>query len=177
MAHSTSRHTQAKKNLTKVEFKLFSGSFPKEMSKISRRSLNSRVLNTEKLVRKYRISRGKATAKRAKIVEFRMKNLAQAHERYAKKLDRLDHKGAKPVIKARKTMTAQQKMRLELNDSPRNNFLYKEKQKIYSKGLKEKRKRETQGAVNSKRVAGYISARTRKGQVARDRITSAKDEH
>ncbi|MDG0816881.1 hypothetical protein [Bdellovibrio svalbardensis] len=176
MAHSMGKHVQAKKKLTKVEFKLFSGSFPKEMSKISRRSLNSAKIKTEKLLQKYRLSRGKSSETKNKILEFRMKSLAKAHERYAKRLDRIDHLNAKPVVKQKKSMTAQPKMKLELKDSPRNSFLNGEKKKMYSKQLKEKRKKEIQGAVNSKRVAGYISARTRKGQVARDRVTSSKGE-
>lgn len=180
MAHSTGKHIQAKKNLTKVEFKLFSGSFPKELSKISRRSLNSAVLRTEKLVRKYRMARGHSDEKKAKLLEFRLNNLAKAHARYAKRLDRLDRGsgkvGLKVEAKHKKALTAQRKMRVDLNDSPRNGFLMREKKKIYADQIKEQRNRTAQGTVNSKRVAGFMSARTRKGQVARDRITSAKDE-
>lgn len=185
MAYSTSKHIlakrQAKKNLTKVEYKLFQESLEEGASKISRRSLNSALLKTEMLVRKYRRfhkSQTPASLRKAKTLEIRLKILAQAQKRFSKKLEYLDHKDSKAFVRNKgSALTAQPKMHVELKDSPRNKFLYQEKKKIYADHTKEQRRKDMQNAVNSKRVAGFVSARSRKGQVARDRITSAKEEN
>ncbi|QDK36694.1 hypothetical protein [Bdellovibrio sp. NC01] len=170
-----SAHTQAKKNLTKAEFKLFSGSFPTEIKASTRRHLNSAIFQLEKLLRKYRTARSTAGERDMRLVEFRLKSLAQAQQRYQKKLDRMDQDTKKLLYPRKKSLTVQPKMKVELKDSPRDHFLYQDKQKIYDNSNKALREKHAFENANMKRVAGYSKARSRKAQVARDRVTSAKE--
>ncbi len=173
---ASAQHAHAKKNLTKDEFLLFSQSFPKEAHKLSRRRLNLAVLKAERLMRKYGSSKNRQDPKRAKIIEFRMKTLAQVRKRFSKTLDRIDHVRKARIKKAKKSLTAQRKMKVELKDDARNGFIYREQKKMYANDTKLPRQHASAGRNMSKRIAGYMKARTRKGQVARDRITSAKEE-
>lgn len=170
-----SAHTQAKKNLTKAEFKLFSGSFPAETKASTRRHLNSAIFQLEKLLRKYRTARSSVNEKDMRLVEFRLKSLAQAKQRYQKKLDRMDQANEQLLHPKKKSLTAQPKMKVELKDSPRNHFLNQDKGKIYDDQNRALREKHVFENANMKRIAGYSKARSRKAQVARDRITSAKE--
>lgn len=170
------QNAQVRKNLTKAEFKLFNQSSPKELKNISRRSLNSAMMQTEKLLRKYRTSKSPKNEEKARLVEFRLKSLTKVRARLSKKMQSMDKVKAKPAVKAKHSLTAQRKMRVDLKDSPRNNFIYKDQKKMYSKHTKEETPDLAAGRRMSKRIAGFEKARTRKGQVARDRVTSAKEQ-
>ncbi|HEX7675354.1 MAG TPA: hypothetical protein VF412_14360 [Bdellovibrio sp.] len=170
------QNAQVRKNLTKAEFKLFNQSSPKELKNISRRSLNSAMLQTEKLLRKYRTSKNAKSEEKARLLEFRLKSLTKVRARFAKKMQSMDKVKAKPAIKAKRSLTPQPKMKVELKDTPRNNFIYKDQKKQYSKHAKEETLDLAAGRRMSKRIAGFEKARSRKGQVARDRVTSAKEQ-
>jgi hypothetical protein len=78
----------------------------------------------------------------------------------------------KKVLK--KSMTRQPKMKVELHDGSALQFHNTEQARIYDDALKSIRPQNVAGRAMSKRIAGYIKARTRKGQVARDRISGSK---
>ncbi|HWU42757.1 MAG TPA: hypothetical protein VN132_04935, partial [Bdellovibrio sp.] len=113
---------------------------------------------------------------RAARVAFRLKSLSQARRRFITKLDQMDQPRARPLKKRKHSLTAQPKMKVNLQGSAREKFHNSEQQKIYTKHSKERQLTSSPGRAMSKRIAGYMKARTRKGQVARDRVTSAKAE-
>lgn len=171
---NNNRHTQARRNLTQDEFKLFARSFPSELSKLSRRRLNQAILKAERILKKYLSAKKRATKDRAQLLDIRLKNLSEARERFSKKLERLNDFKASPQEKTKKSLTEQPKRRVDLHSSAQDEFKNNDKRKNYSKQSLDARHNASPGRAMSKRIAGYMKARTRKGQVAQDRLTSAK---
>lgn len=66
------------------------------------------------------------------------------------------------------------KMKVEIHDGSVLEFDNTEQARIYDNALKSIRPQNVAGRAMSKRIAGYMKARTRKGQVARDRISGSK---
>lgn len=75
---------------------------------------------------------------------------------------------------SKKSLTAQPKMKVKLQDTCQEEFARSTKGKVYDESLTIERKKTNAGRSMSKRIAGFMSARTRKDQVARDRITGSK---
>jgi hypothetical protein len=157
-------HAHTRTKFTKSEFTLFSNSLPKEIRELSEKRLHTALVKTEKLIQKYRVALMHANQDRMRLINFRLKNLEKALDRYARKLD--SHGRTMKTIKKSRSMTAQPKMHLNRKDSPRDGFILRDKNKMYAKHLKEQRVKKNASQAISKRVMAHSSSRTRKHQAA-----------
>ncbi|MGE5086739.1 MAG: hypothetical protein ACM3MG_10595 [Bacillota bacterium] len=164
-------HANARKNLTKSEFKLFEQSFPKELKKISPLRAKKAHRKTAELVKKYRASTKMAQDPvRQRLLSFRLKSLEKTLTRYSESInkERSDAHKAKSK-RPQKSLTAQPKMHVERKDSPREKFLRQGKLQEYQKHTQGIREENTPGKLADKRILGYSESNSRKGQIARDR--------
>ncbi len=167
----THRET-AEKNMTKSEFKLFTQSFPRALKRLSEEKAVKALSQTEQLVAKYRRSLARASEDQIRLINYRLRTLENTLERYSKKLN----VGAKmKVRKEKRSMTAQPKMLVSLKDGPRENFLFKEKEKIYARATREPRQRNSAIQAVTDRISGSVKSQTRKGQIGRDRKKAARE--
>ena len=174
-------HVKQRNSLTKSEFKLFNDSLPRTAKTLTRARVNSALKRTQDLIRKYqKMSRAKGTSdKKIAVLEYRLKTLHTIRTRYAHSLDRLDKREMAKMrpakVKQKRALTEQPKMHVNLQDSPRNSYMYKGKPKQYDQDTKVYRQLASPARETSKRIGGYIKARDRKGQVARDKVTGSKE--
>jgi hypothetical protein len=82
----------------------------------------------------------------------------------------------KKAVKAKpkKSLTKQTKMKLELKGTCGNGGIITDQAQKYDENINLERQKNSPGRHMSKRIAGYMKARTRKGQVERDRVTGSK---
>ena len=66
------------------------------------------------------------------------------------------------------------KMHVPRKEPARENFRHNGKAKLYASQNEEQQKKNNAGRLMSKRIAGYMKARTRKDQVERDRLSGSK---
>lgn len=170
-------HKAAQKRLTKAEFKLFSQSHS-DLKKIPRERIRKARAKAVEAVKKHRKNaRSKSEDKAAlREVNFRLRSMEKTLDRFDRVLnkERIEKRKAK-AARGKKSLTEQPKMHLKVGDEPRESFLRKTKQKIYAKNRNEAEERLNNAPQSlGKRVAGYSSARSRKGQVARDRRNSSE---
>ncbi len=171
-------HKAAQKRLTKAEFKLYSQS-SSDLKKIPRERIRKARARTVELVKRHRKNaRAKADDKAAsREVNFRLRSMEKVLDRFDRVLnkERIEKRKAK-AARGKKSLTEQPKMHLKRADEPRESFLRKTKQKMYGK-RSHQADAHFDNAPQSvgKRIAGYTSARSRKGQVARDRRNAVEE--
>ncbi|WP_413558642.1 hypothetical protein [Bdellovibrio sp. HCB209] len=174
----TASQKAAQKRLTKAEFKLFSQSQASDLKTIPKERIRKARARTVELVKRHRkTARAKADDKAgSREVNFRLRSMEKVLERFDRILnkERLAKRKEK-AARGKKSMTEQPKMHLKMADEPREDFLRKKKQSMYTKRRNEAEVRMNNSPQNvGKRVAGFSSARSRKGQVARDRGNSSE---
>ncbi|UYL09127.1 hypothetical protein B9G69_000870 [Bdellovibrio sp. SKB1291214] len=170
-------HKAAQKRLTKAEFKLFSQSHS-DLKKIPSERIRKARAQAVEVVKKHRKNaRAKADDKTAlRELNFRLRSMEKTLERFDRVLnkERIEKRKAK-AARGKKSLTEQPKMHLKIGDEPRESFLKRTKQKIYSRGQENVKSRFDNAPQSvGKHAAGFSSARSRKGQVARDRGNSSE---
>jgi hypothetical protein len=167
-----------KKNLTKQEYQLFSSSQPEKLKKLSLNKLTAAVGKTKKLIDKYRKAKLTASEARSQVINFRIKNLSGIRKRLNEMLVAADKtklgRALKSTKKHPKRMTSQPKRKIDLHQTNKQSFASTEKAKMYDKSIVVERKKNSPGEAMSKRIAGFMKTRTRRGQVERDRATTSK---
>ncbi len=167
-----------KKNLTKQEYQLFSSSQPEKLKKLSLNKLTDAVGKTKNLIDKYRKAKLTASEARSQVINFRIKNLSGIRKRLNEMLAAAEKaklgKALKSTKKHPKRMTAQLKRKIDLHQPNKLSFASTEKAKMFDKSLIMERKKNSPGEAMSKRIAGFLKTRTRRGQVERDRATTSK---
>jgi hypothetical protein len=167
-----------KKNLTKQEYQLFSSSQPEKLSKLSWNKLSAAVGKAKNLIDKYRKAKLTASEARSQIINFRIKNLSGIRKRLNETLASAEKtklgRALKSTKKHPKRMTAQSKRKIDLHQPNKLGFASTEKAKIYDESIIMERKKNSPGEAMSKRIAGFMKTRTRRGQVERDRATTSK---
>ncbi|MEK2688902.1 hypothetical protein [Bdellovibrio sp. GT3] len=167
----------AKKRLTKAEFKLFTQGQSSDLKKVPHDRLKKARARTVDLIKRHRKTvRAKADDKTVvREATFRLRSMERTLDRFDRVLnkERIAKRKAK-ALRGKKSMTAQPKMNLKRNDEPREDFMLKTKRKMYAKETTEPRGNLSATRTVGKRIAGYSSARSRKGQVARDRRNSSE---
>ncbi|QDK46734.1 hypothetical protein DOM22_17015 [Bdellovibrio sp. ZAP7] len=168
----------AQKRLTKAEFKLYTQS-SSDLKSIPRERIRKARARTVELVKRHRKNaRAKMDDKVAsREVNFRLRSMEKVLERFDRilKKQRLEKRKAK-AARGKKSLTEQPKMHLKRADEPRESFLRRTKQKMYNKRTVQADSHfENAPQMVGKRVAGYSSARSRKGQVARDRRNAIEE--
>ncbi|MBO9665979.1 MAG: hypothetical protein J7501_04135 [Bdellovibrio sp.] len=172
-------HASEKKNLSKIEYKLYSQSLPSELRKIPKEKVRKARAKTLALVKKYRKSASSAKTSEdkrlARRVGVRLRSLEKTLDRYSKHLSKERKAKRKVMARPKKALTEQRKMRLNRKDEPRVDFNMKEKKKMYAKSTIDPRHSASAARQVSRRIAGYVKARGRKNQVMKD-IRSSSEE-
>jgi hypothetical protein len=168
------RQSSTQKKLTKAEFKLFSQSLPKELKNLSEKRIGSALHKSEELVAKYRLASRKASPERRKLMEFRLQYMQKVRDRYFKKAN--GRSRPKPSTREHRSLTEQPKMRVPLQDSPRDFFMRQEKEKMYDRMTKTARNRNSPMRDVSNRIIGNTKSVNKKGQVARDRKKAEREQ-
>ncbi|WP_413575839.1 hypothetical protein ACLVWU_15810 [Bdellovibrio sp. HCB290] len=167
----------AQKRLTKAEFKLFSQGQATDLKKVPRERVKKARARTVELIKRHRKSvRAKSDDRAAaREMNFRLRSMEKTLDRFDRVLnkERLEKRKAR-AARPRKSLTEQPKMHLNRNDEPREDFLLKKKRTMYAKRTSIPRGNLSATKTVGKRIAGYTSARSRKGQVARDRRNSSE---
>lgn len=166
----------AQKTLNKSEYKLFTKSLPEQASKLTAQKIKAALKSVQKLLKKNQSVKLTLNGKKAALFGSKIKFLKAAQKRFSKNLDWLEQ-GAGFVAETKgSSKKSSVKSKIERHESPQQHFKNSEQAKIYDKDHKADRQKNSPGRLMSKRIAGYMKARTRKGQVARDRVSSAKEE-
>ncbi|WP_413292721.1 hypothetical protein ACLSU7_14980 [Bdellovibrio sp. HCB185ZH] len=174
----TAAQKAAQKRLTKAEFKLYTQS-SSDLKTIPRERIRKARARTVELVKRHRKNaRAKMDDKVAsREVNFRLRSMEKVLERFDRVLnkERIEKRKAK-AVRGKKSLTEQPKMHLKRAEEPRESFLRRTKQKMYNKQSMQLDDRfDNAPQMVGKRIAGYSSARSRKGQVARDRRNSGEE--
>ncbi|WP_413585292.1 hypothetical protein [Bdellovibrio sp. HCB274] len=167
----------AQKRLTKAEFKLFSQGQASDLKKIPRERVKKARARTVELIKRHRKSaRTKSDDLAAsREVNFRLRSMEKTLDRFDRVLnkERIEKRKAK-AARGKKSMTEQPKRHLNLKDEPREAFRLKKQGAMYEQSTTIPRENRNATKTVGKRIAGYSSARSRKGQVARDRRNSSE---
>jgi phage shock protein A len=172
-------HASEKKNLSKVEFKLYSQSLPSELRKIPAEKIRKARAKTLSLVKKYRKSASAAKTvedkKLARKVGIRLRSMEKTLDRYSKHLSKARKAKRKVMARPKKALTEQRKMRLNRKDDPALEFKMKAKRTRYERDTIDPRHSASAARQVSRRIAGFVKARGRKNQVARDVRSSSEE--
>lgn len=173
----TASQKAAQKRLTKAEFKLVSQSQASDLKTIPRDRIRKARARTVELVKRHRkAARAKADDKvGSREVNFRLRSMEKVLERFDRILnkERLEKRKAK-AARGKKSMTEQPKMHLNLAEGNHLSSISKKNLRAQNKRTLTQTRLDNSASSVGKRVAGFSSARSRKGQVARDRGNSSE---
>lgn len=102
-----------------------------KLKELSRVRLQTILLHTRELIDKYRMILLRTNKRQVRLLNYRVKKLEQVLDLYVKRLDKLDAQA--PIHKKKKKMTEQAKMKIKRSYSLREDFLYRQRNKLYAK--------------------------------------------